>query len=188
MQTQKVKLEYTIIGFLFLLGLLFVLLTFLGIYDLGLLFCSIESFLPYLAVILVVLSYFSGVALEVILQKIIWWKYDTKYPAHEDARILSFAPNLLQEHISNSFSKLVFFRTLTIEIPLVTISILIWVSCSNHNNAHKVILLVSVVGIILFILVLLTWRIHRKIHEQFKNEAMKMIKRPRAHFRRRHYR
>jgi len=188
MQTQKIKLENTIIGFLFLIGLLFLLLTCLGIYNLGLLLCKIESYLPYLTVILVVLSYFSGIALEVILQKIIWWWYDKKYPAFEDVRILSYATNLLQEHISNSFAKLVFFRTLTIEIPLVTICISIWVICSNNDNNYKIILMVLIVGLILFILVLLTWIIHRKIHEQFMNEAKKMIRKPGTRFRRRDYR
>ena len=188
MQTQKIRLENSIIGFLFLIGLLFLLLTCLGIYNLGLLLCKIEDYLPYLTVILVVLSYFSGVALEVILQKISWWFFDGKYPALEDVRILSYATNLLQEHISNSFAKLVFFRTLTFEIPFVTISIAIWIIYSGNSNAYKIILLVAVVGIVLFILVLLTWIIHRKIHKQFMEEAKKMIRKPRTRFRRRNYR
>jgi len=166
METRKLSLVYAIVGFIYTTFLFFVFLWLFGIYDLTTYLKGIKEYLPYISIIVFFLAYVIGIISDLILQKFIFKLRNDNFSAETQIRILTYEPNTLRSTIYTSFDKLVILRHFIVGPTLLSISSIIWLSCSNFDNKITLILFVLTSCGLLVVLSFIAYRIRRTIHNQ----------------------
>lgn len=158
MDTQKLWLEITIAGFLYVASAFFVILRILGVNSLTFL----VTFLPYLTIAIVVLSYCCGYAINIISHYLIalrWPKY--AYNAKDEIELLSSVDDATKRRVTSSYFTLLLFRHLTIGSVLLQDCLTIWLIGTHFDwHVRAVIIPFSTVAVLFGF----AYWIHRKNH------------------------
>ena len=133
METQKVWLEITIAGFVYLSAGFFLVLYIAGVHDLSFV-GAVESSLPYLSVAIIALSYACGYAIDVISHPgIAFLKRAVQSEVGEEVLLMRNEPLAVLSRKKAAYSTLLLFRHLTAGSILLTISLGCWLRDANLN-------------------------------------------------------
>jgi len=131
METQKVWLEITIAGFVYLAAAFFAILYIAGIHDLSFL-VAVEHLLPYISLIVIASSYACGYSIDVLSHPFIAWV--TRAPqtnVDDEVRQLRSEAELLLRRKKAAYATLLLFRHLTASSIFLSLSIGCWFSGAN---------------------------------------------------------
>jgi hypothetical protein len=166
----KIWIELTIPGFLYLLTGFFLFLLCFNINDLKFL-QNTRDYLPYISIIIIVLSSIVGHTAYKVLQHLIYFvRPKFKYNATNNVKLIRKVPEIFQTPLSESYIVFVFFRHLIIGTFSVGCVLVIWLGCSNNTQYQYPIILICVIFIFLFIL---SYIFQRKTHKAFKEAIEK---------------
>jgi hypothetical protein len=158
MDTQKLWLEITIAGFLYVASAFFVILRILGVNDLT----FVGTFLPYLTIAIVVLSYCCGFAINIISHYLIALRWpEFAYNAEDEIELSPGVSDATKRRVTSSYFTLLLFRHLTFGSVLLEDCLTCWL-IGTHFNWHvgAVIIPLSTAAVIFGF----AFWIHRKNH------------------------
>jgi len=166
MNSRRLWLEITVAGFPYLAAAYFFFLSIFGIHDLRCIKPAPE-YLPYIAVLVTVLSYVFGLAAHVISQKAYTIVTKREYDAKKDVEF-GAKTDYVQRHMSFMYSTLVLFRLLFFGTLFLVPTLTLWIRSTECKEEW---LTVALSCLLLTVLFAIAWFSHRKSFIAFRDAA-----------------
>jgi hypothetical protein len=187
MNSLRLWVEVTVGGFPYVAAAFFIFLCFLGIHDLE----SIKpppEYLPYIGVLLTMLSYAFGLSVHVISQQVyvIAGGEKKKYDAKRDKAFMEDANDYVLRHASFLYSTLVLFRLLASGTFILGVALSSWIGFTKFRGIQPAVVVFSGLLTALFVTAYFS---HREFYIAFRDveseQSGKTLKQKSSHRKRR---
>ena len=147
----------TISGFVYVCAIFFFLLALAGKYDLN--FKGIKDYLPYIAILVIFISYVIGYTMHLTFEKILLYILpELKKPASDILDVPQKLSKDMYKTYLDLYSNFVMFRHLVIATSLLGISLYIWFRKSRMQKFKWYSLIICAIFIIFFLVAYLQKR------------------------------
>jgi hypothetical protein len=165
MNHLRLWFEITVAGFPFLAAAYFLFLCIFGIYDLRCINPPPE-YLPYIGVLVTVLSYVFGLSAHLILQRAYSIVTKREYDAKKDWNFMKNAADLAYRHHAFMYSTLILFRLLAIGTISLGITLTVWIRSTECSEKWSAVALSCLLLTLLFVIAYFS---HRKNYIAFRD-------------------